>query len=134
QVWHWGEALQLDDPSMPKEYAEEQRAKLLPAVVPGLSNIRELASSPYLNYALTNKGEVFEWGAERLADGSLRRLEKPRLVSGLGAVKSVRAYAGTALVFEQGGTVKQWGLELMDDSGLNYTDPKAAGKIPSHAA
>ncbi len=132
QVWQWGEA-QLDVPSMPVEFTEQEKAKLLPTIVPGLSDIREVAPSHYLNYALTNTGEVFEWGTERLADGSLRRLETPRLVSGLGTVKKLRTNAPTAWVFEQGGKVKQWGLELMDESGRNYTDPKAAGQIPRHA-
>jgi alpha-tubulin suppressor-like RCC1 family protein len=134
QVWHWGEALQLDDPSMPKEFAEQEKAKLLPATVPGLSDIREVVPGVYLNRAITKSGEVIEWGMERMADGSLRRLDSPRRAGGLGAVKSLRANAVTAWVFEQGGTVRQWGLELMDESGLNYTDPKAAGKIPSHDA
>lgn len=132
QVWHWGEA-QMDNPSMPQGFIEQESAKLLPAVVPGLSGIREVVPSAYLNRAVTKSGKVFEWGLELAADGSLRQLNAPRSVGGVGEVKRLRGNAVTAWTFEHNGTVSQWGLELLDESGLNYTDPKAAGKIPSRS-
>ena len=66
--------------------------KAQPTTLPGLSDVRELASDEYYFYALTADGTVWRWGGT--LDGSRKLVKTPTPLTGL-----PRTAAGGPVVF-----------------------------------
>lgn len=83
-----------------------------PAVVPGLTNVRQVANGGGFSLALRSDGTVWSWGHNRegqLGDGTFTLRTRPVQVKGLIGVRQIVAGLTTSLALLSDGTVRAWG-------------------------
>jgi alpha-tubulin suppressor-like RCC1 family protein len=92
---------------------EETFTSEVPVRVIGLRGVRQIAAGEFAAYAVTRRGTVWAWGSNgvgQLAKKlSVATSDLPVKVTGLNAVRSLAAGAGTAYALGRDGTVWAWG-------------------------
>ncbi|MGM0879873.1 MAG: fibronectin type III domain-containing protein [Bacillota bacterium] len=124
-VWAWGSS----------EYGNlgedpDNRYRLTPIQVKGLSSIVAIAASGQHNLALKSDGTVWAWGnngAGQLGNGTvtdhLTYFTTPAQVRGLDSVTAVAAGPGTSLAIKSDGTLWAWGGNVGDGTTDLHSTP-----------
>jgi hypothetical protein len=98
-----------------------------PKPVPGLSGVKSVTASCYVDYAVMNGGTVEAWGANsygEVGDGTQVIKPKPVPIPGLTEVESIAAGCNSAYALLHDGTVRSWG----DDEYGQVGDGKSGSK------
>jgi alpha-tubulin suppressor-like RCC1 family protein len=83
-----------------------------PTVIPGLSNITQVAVGCHHSLALDDSGHVFSWGHNhrgQLGDGTQVDKFTPQLIPGLGGIVQIAALMHFSFALQSDGSVWVWG-------------------------
>jgi alpha-tubulin suppressor-like RCC1 family protein len=120
-VWTWGRNAQSE-----LGYATAAAFTTVPARVPGLSGIVQVAAGQGTSLALDANGAVWSWG-QNLGDGSVQGHTRttPGMVPGLGTATQVAA-GGHSMALLTDNTVWAWGNNAVGQIGDGSTDYRFA--------
>jgi alpha-tubulin suppressor-like RCC1 family protein len=109
RVWTWG-----DNTWSQLGYSTPGESSPVPAPVPGLSDVTQVAAGTYGGYALRSDGTVWAWGIDgdgELGDGGVNGASPvgPVQVQGLTGITQIAAGSGWAMALRSDGTVWAWG-------------------------
>lgn len=101
-----------------------------PALVPNLTDITQLASTPTSSFALRSDGTIWCWGTNSSGEagvGDFNRIPTPRQLPGIENAQAVSAFEYGGFAILAGGAVKEWGDnhygELGDGSKISRLSP-----------
>lgn len=120
-VWSWGRNTkgQLGN-------GETTSINITPRVVPGLTNIMEIAAGDYHTLALKqDQSTIWAWGSNfygQLGDGGREDKLKPIQVQGIRGVTTIAAGDNHTLAIKEDGTVWTWGRNT-SGTATNRTTP-----------
>ncbi|MCX7920800.1 MAG: hypothetical protein N3B21_02065 [Clostridia bacterium] len=93
----------------------------LPAVIPGLVGVKQIAAGHNTSFALMNDGTVKAWGLNatgQLGLGDSKNRSVPTTIQGLKGVRQIVAGFQHTLALMENGTVKAWGYNTYGQLGL----------------
>ena len=118
-VWAWGNNNfgELGNGTL----ASGTNSNPLPARVPGLTGVTQIAAGTGYSVALRSDGTVWAWGRNnfgQLGDGTTQTRLSPEQVPGLTGITRVYAGLQDSYAIGAGGTVRAWGDNLTGLLGL----------------
>lgn len=128
RVWCWG----TDDSQQIGDRGSSGPAQSIPAEVPGLRDVAQITSGWDHTCALTQRGQVFCWGVNRmgqLGDGSRRVRGRPVPVRGVRATHIAAGHDTTCAATVEGAVACWGGLAGSDRPMLVHGLPPAAATV-----
>jgi len=113
-AWGWNEYKQLGNSTVTADFSSR------PETIPGLSDIKAVASGTYHSLVLGNDGVVRQWGGSD---------SKPAQVSGLADVTGIASGEAHFIALKNDGTIRVWGRNNQGQFG-NGTTAEADSNTP----
>ena len=96
-----------------------------PTQIPGLANIKAIATGPTSSFALASDGSVWAWGDNlfgQLGDGTTTMHSEPRRLTTINGVRSLSTNGECSYAIKQDGSIWSWGRNAFGMLGTGSSD------------